>query len=210
MAMYSRNPIQAELEEIAPLLANASRELPFQAPKGYFEALTPMTLVQDTAFLEASTLPFQTPKGYFESLPQSLMIRIKSQEAKDSVLQAPKLEPKTSPVIQMGKARKWFIYLAAAMLTGILVTGAFLFSDKPVEQMKEQYQIEDLGAALDAVPDAALEQYLDENQTIAVDEVLASPSQKLPELTEHIQHISNEKLNDYLEENSHLESAVAE
>jgi hypothetical protein len=102
------------------------------------------------------------------------------------------------------------MYAAAAMLTGILVTGAFMFSDKPVEQMKEQYQLEDLGAALDAVPDAALEQYLEENQTIAVDEVLASPNQKLPELNDHIQHISNEKLNDYLEENSHLESAIAE
>jgi hypothetical protein len=96
------------------------------------------------------------------------------------------------------------------MLTGILVTGAFLFSDKPAEQMKEQYQLEDLGAALDAVPDAALEQYLEENQTIAVDEVLASPNQKLPELSDHIQNISNENLNSYLEENSHLESGVAE
>ena len=55
-----------------------------------------------------------------------------------------------------------------------------------------------------------LEQYLEENQTIAVDEVLSTPSQKLPELGDHIQNISNENLNDYLEENSHLESGVAE
>ena len=205
--MYSATPIQTELEEIAPLLANASRELPFQAPKGYFEGLEPLALVQEPDFLAGSNLPFQAPAGYFESLPQSLMSRIKTQE---SVLEAQELAHKTAPVVQMGKARKWIIYAAAAMLTGILVTGAFLFSDKPVEQMKEQYQLEDLGAALDALPDAALEQYLEENQTIAVDEVLASPNHTLPELNDHIQTISNEKLNDYLEENSHLESAIAE
>lgn len=203
MAMYSRNPIQTELQEIAPALAKAIAVLPFQAPKGYFDALEPLALVEEPAFLADSKLPFQAPAGYFETMPEALMSRIKAQEAHEPA-------PKTAPVVQMGKARKWIIYAAAAMLTGILVTGAFLFSDKPVDQMKEQYQLEDLGAALDAVPDAALEQYLEENQTIAVDEVLASPNQKLPELSDHIQTISNEKLNDYLEENSHLESAIAE
>jgi hypothetical protein len=210
MAMYSRNPIEIELEEIAPALANANPVLPFQAPKGYFEALEPLALVQEPAFFGESALPFQAPAGYFETMPEALMSRIKTQEAQDAVLEAHVPAPKTAPVVQMVKARKWIMYAAAAMLTGILVTGAFLFSDQPVDQMKEQYQMEDLGAALDAVPDAALEQYLEDNQTIAVDEVLASPSQKIPELNDHIQNISNENLNNYLEENSHLESGVAE
>lgn len=210
MAMYSRNPIETELEEIAPALANANPVLPFQAPKGYFEALEPLALVHEPAFLGESALPFQAPAGYFETMPEALMSRIKKQEAQDAILEAHEPAPKTAPVVQMVKARKWIMYAAAAMITGILVTGAFLFSDKPVDQIKVQYQLEDLGAALNAVPDAALEQYLEENQTIAVDEVLASPSQKLPELKDHIQTISNENLNDYLEENSHLESAVAE
>jgi hypothetical protein len=209
MAMYSRNPIIEELKEIAPALANASAELPFQAPKGYFEALEPLALVQEPVFLTDSQLPFQAPTGYFETLPQALMSRIKSQKNTATILELPKLD-QTTPVVQMHKARKWIMYAAAAMLTGILVTGAFLFSDKPVDQMKQQYQLQDLGAALDAVPDAALEQYLEENQTIAVDEVLSTPIQKLPELGDHIQNISNENLNNYLEENSHLESAVAE
>jgi hypothetical protein len=210
MAMYSRNPIQAELAEIAPALANASLELPYQTPKGYFEALEPLALVQEPAFVTDSPLPFQAPTGYFDSLPQALMNRIKAQELAATILEQPKLDQNPAPVVQMVKARKWVMYAAAAMLTGILVTGAFLFSDKPVNQMKQQYEMEDLGAALDAVPDAALEQYLEDNQTIAIDEVLSTPSQKLPELSDHIQNISNEKLNDYLEENSHLESAVAE
>jgi hypothetical protein len=210
MAMYSRNPIESELEEIAPALAKASWVLPFQAPKGYFEALEPLALVHEPAFLSDSQLPFQAPAGYFETMPQALMSRIKTQETQNAVLEAHEPAPKTVPVVQMVKARKWIMYAAAAMLTGILVTGAFLFSDQPVDQMKEQYQLEDLGAALDAVPDAALEQYLEENQTIAVDEVLVSPSQKIPELNDHIQNISNENLNSYLEENSHLESGVAE
>ncbi len=210
MAMYSRNPIETELEEIAPALANANPVLPFQAPKDYFEALEPLALVQEPAFFGESALPFQAPAGYFETMPEALMSRIKTQEAQDAVLEAYEPAPKTAPVVQMVKARKWIMYAAAAMLTGILVTGAFLFSDQPVDQMKEQYQMEDLGAALDAVPDAALEQYLEENQTIAVDEVLVSPSQKIPELNDHIQNISNENLNSYLEENSHLESGVAE
>ncbi len=210
MAMYSRNPIQAELQEIAPVLANASAVLPFQAPIGYFEALEPLALVQEPSFLRESSLSFQTPEGYFEAMPLALINRIKSQEQSSSILAQSKLVQKTAPVVQMGKAHKWIMYAAAAMLTGILVTGAFMFSDKPVNQMKEQYQLEDLGTALDAVTDADLEHYLEQNQTITVDEVLASPNQKLPELTDHIQTISNEKLNDYLEENSHMESAIAE
>jgi hypothetical protein len=176
---------------------------------GYFEALDPLALVEEPAFLSDSQLPFQAPAGYFEALPQVLLSRLKTQET-SAILELSNLNQKSAPVVQMSKARKWIMYAAAAMLTGILVTGAFLYSDKPVEQMKEQYQLEDMGAALDAVPDAALEQYLEENQTIAVDEVLSSPNQKLPELNDHIQNISNEKLNDYLEDNSHLESAVAE
>ena len=210
MAMYSRNPIQAELAEIAPALANASVELPYQAPEGYFEALEPLALVQEPAFLGDGQLPFQVPLGYFESLPQALMSEIKAQELAATILEQPKLDQDPAPLVQMVKARKWVMYAAAAMLTGILVTGAFLFSDKPVYQMKQQYEMQDLGAALDALPDAALEQYLEDNQTIAVDEELSTPSQKLPELSDHLQNISNEKLNDYLEENSHLESAVAE
>ncbi|HQR92491.1 MAG: hypothetical protein B7Y15_02210 [Bacteroidetes bacterium 24-39-8] len=208
--MYSRNPIIEELKEIAPALANASAELPFQAPKGYFEALEPLAVLQETTFLTDSQLPFQAPTGYFETLPQALMSRIKSQEEAATILELPKLVQHPTPVVQMRKARKWMMYAAAAMLTGILVTGAFLFSDKPVDQMKQQYQLQDLGAALEAVPDAVLAQYLEENQTIAVDEVLSTPSQKLPELSDQIQSISNENLNDYLEENSHLESAIAE
>ncbi len=208
--MYSRNPIQAELEEIAPVLANASAVLPFQAPIGYFEVLEPLALVHERAFLGELSLPFQVPAGYFDTMPEALMSRIKTQEAQDAVLEALVPAPKTAPVVQMVKARKWIMYAAAAMLTGILVTGAFMFSDKPVNQMKEQYQLEDLGTALDAVTDADLEHYLEQNQTITVEEVLASPNQKLPELTDHIQTISNEKLNDYLEENSHMESAIAE
>ncbi len=210
MAMYSRNPIQAELQEIAPVLANASAVLPFQAPIGYFEALEPLALIEEPAFLASSELPFQVPTGYFEAMPQALISKIKIQEQRSSILAQPKLIQKSAPLLQMVKARKWIMYAAAAMLTGILVTGAFLFSDKPVEQMKEQYQLEDLGTALDAVTDADLEHYLDQNQTTTVEEVLASPNQKLPELTDHIQSISNEKLNDYLEENSHMESAIAE
>jgi len=210
MAMYSRNPILVELKEVAPDLVNASAALPFQAPLGYFEALEPLALVEEPVFLADSSLPFQTPAGYFEAIPQVLMNRIKSQEADTAMEALPQLEQKSAQVVPMRTMRRWVMYAAAAVLMGVLVTGSFLFSDKPMEQMKEKYQLEDMGMALDAVPDAALEQYLEENQTIAVDEVLSSATQKLPELSDHIQTISNDNLNNYLEDNSHLESAVSE
>lgn len=210
MAMYARNPIVAELAEIAPGLASAPAALPYQVPQGYFEALEPLALVQEPSFLEGAQLPFQAPAGYFESLPQQLMQRIRLEETAANIDALPQAQEEPALVVPMKAMRKWLIYAAAAVLMGILVTGSFLFSDKPVEHMKEQYQLQDLGAALDAVPDAALEQYLEENQTIAIDDVLTSPIQKLPILSDHIQTISNEKLNDYLEDNSHLESAVAE
>ena len=210
MAMYARNPIVAELAEIAPGLASASAALPYQVPQGYFEALEPLALVQEPGFLEGSDLPFQAPTGYFEYLPQQLLQRIRLEDTAATMDALPQVQKEPALVVPMKAMRKWVIYAAAAVLMGVLVTGSFLFSDKPVEQMKEQYQLQDLGAALDAVPDAALEQYLEENQTIAIDDVLTSPIQKLPVLSDHIQSISNEKLNDYLEDNSHLESAVAE
>jgi len=208
--MYSRNPILVELKEVAPDLVNASAALPFQAPLGYFETLEPLALVEEPVFLADSSLPFQTPAGYFEAIPQALMNRIKSQEADTAIETLPQLEQKSAQVVPMRTMRRWVMYAAAAVLMGVLVTGSFLFSDKPMEQMKEKYQLEDMGMALDAVPDAVLEQYLEENQTIAVDEVLSSATQKLPELSDHIQTISNDNLNNYLEDNSHLESAVSE
>jgi hypothetical protein len=73
-----------ELKEISPVVAAISRQLPYQAPEGYFDTLPGIIQARITG---GSLLPevkenvYQAPQGYFDGLAGTILSRIKASEA---------------------------------------------------------------------------------------------------------------------------------
>ncbi len=121
-----------ELNVLSPTLANLSKAMPYKVPQGYFEGLSEkmLSLLQENIQLSATEElesispllsglkkemlarpnnqggPFSVPKGYFENTIQS--------PAKPEV----KIVSITS--------RKWFRYVAAAVVVGVIAMAGLL------------------------------------------------------------------------------------
>jgi hypothetical protein len=97
-------------------------------------------------------------------------------------------------------------YAAAAILAGILITNAFLFTDKPNYSEYEKYSTLDIPSTLNLVSDADLTNYIQSNSTVnGIEEMVVSENEALPNLSENMELFSNENLDAYLEENKLLE-----
>ncbi|AXY77256.1 hypothetical protein D3H65_26175 [Paraflavitalea soli] len=76
-----------ELRAISPEVAAISRQLPYQAPAGYFENL-PLQLLQlareeeplSTVLPKAVVNPYSVPAGYFDQLADTILLRAKAAE----------------------------------------------------------------------------------------------------------------------------------
>lgn len=166
-----RNPdIEKELKTISPAVAAIGNENVFQVPPGYFEDLPGriLSLVkadkrqEDLSALEEieqlspliaalKNKQAQTvPPDYFNTLPH--IITAKLGETKKEV-----------PVIRMdtGRKKKWLSYAAAALIAGIIGTGALLLLNNDhnsrVAMNKDNPSI---SALLPDIPDIELAAYL--------------------------------------------------
>ena len=101
-------------------------------------------------------------------------------------------------------ARKWMTYAAAALMAGILIISAFLFSDRHAIKNADNYSKEEMSMTLDQISDAALSNYLEENTVATNEAIFIEPKVPMLPMSEHMQTLSNEKLDEYLIENSHL------
>ena len=125
-----------ELTHLSPFLGQLSKTMPYNIPAGYFENLQEnieyATTVNDniSSAEELETLspllsglkkdgPFTVPQGYFENLS----VGQEPGQAKVISMGMNKPAAKTGSFI----SRKWFRYAAAAVVTGIIATTAFLF-----------------------------------------------------------------------------------
>lgn len=194
--MKPQNTILEELREIAPSLIEIGVNMPYQVAEGYFEGLTESILEQAHIGLpyKIEKQSFQVPEQYFNGLADQILIKAKAAEFAERT--------KTIP---MRKMRNWVTYAAAAMLTGIMVTGSFMFSDKKQETDFEKYRSLDIPSALDQVTEADLNAYLDSNPIVNREDLSENESASLPNANEKIQNLSNENLNHYLKENGYLE-----
>lgn len=94
-----------ELRAISPEVAAISRQLPYQAPGGYFSTLAAQVLerirageeVLPPALRAARVNPFVVPAGYFENLPLQLLQLAKEEEPASTTLQQAGMNPYTVP-----------------------------------------------------------------------------------------------------------------
>ncbi len=201
--MKNTDTVLTEMQSIAPSIAAIGIAMPYSVDAQYFESL-PEILLEQAQFADnhiISNLPYQVPPNYFDGLSTQLLNRI----AAETTVEAP-IQKTTAKIVQFNQVKRWMSYAAAAILAGILITNAFLFTDKPNYSEYEKYRTLDIPSTLDLVSDADLNNYIQNNSHAnGVEEMVVSESQALPNLSENIELLSNENLDAYLQENKLLE-----
>lgn len=194
--MKPQNTILEELREIAPGLIEIGDQMPYHVAEGYFEDL-PETVLEKAhigLLYNMEKQGFQVPNQYFSGLADQILIKAKAAELAER-----------AKLIPLRKMRNWVTYAAAAMLTGIMVTGSFMFSDKKQGLDIEKYSKIDIPSTLDQVTEADLKAYLDSNPIVSTEDLSENESATLPNPKEKIRNLSNENLHHYLNENGYLE-----
>lgn len=201
--MKNTDTILTEMQSIAPSIAAIGTAMPYSVDAQYFESL-PEILLEQAQFADnhiISNLPYQVPPNYFDQLSTQLLNRI----AAETTVEAP-IQKTTAKIVRFNQVKRWMSYAAAAILAGILITNAFLFTDKPNYSEYEKYRTLDIPSTLNLVSDADLNNYIQNNShTNGVEEMVVSESQSLPNLSENMELLSNENLDAYLQENKLLE-----
>lgn len=183
--------------------------------------------------LEASSVPvYQVPETYFDQFATQVLAKLKEEERKTELAPTAPLLARLSyenlytlpdhyfsrinfipgvkkalaesRVITFHIARKWIQYAAAAVVTGILVTGAFLFTDDSRSYIQsEKIEKADVTSSLDKISEEALVDYLQNHEHMVIQpaSTLFASEEELKEIKAHIRNISDEELNQYLKEN---------
>ncbi len=196
-------------------LANASAET-LRVPLGYFEGLSTSIMDKITTVSTETEVAselnevapllntisreeiYTVPQGYFDTIDFAVSAQSEKQPAK---------------VITLRIARKWMQYAAAALVAGVLVTGAFLYTDNNSNLLEnEQYTGLDAPSGLNKVSEDELVSYLDnpEHITAAPATSLLASDDELKEVKNTIRQLSDEELNQYLQDYGEpFESAAA-
>lgn len=180
---------------ISTILNNTEREAknsPLTVPSGYFNdlsstILTKIKLQQSDYFNELEEVApllntigkqpvYTVPDGYFQNF------NVQTVPSKKS----------TATIISFRNTRKWISYAAAAVMAGLLVTGAFMYTDRPASF--------DLSKEVNKLSDDELVSYInsDHSVVIAPDSInLGSPT----DVQSNLKLVSDEELKQYLQDN---------
>lgn len=206
--------ILEKIQDVAVLLPEAANT--YKIPENYFDSLPASILSrikedkspahEVNAELETiapllntlSKAPvFTVPEGYFEQL------RPAAGENTD--------EQVTAKLARLKNYRRWIQYAAAAMVAGILVTGAFFFTDSNSYLEQEKKGKIELQAMPDTTKDAGILQSNEDGREEAVDNIPKDEKsvpakivteEKITTTKTGVELISDEELKKYLEENA--------
>ncbi len=198
------------------ILLDQASDKTYSVPEGYFEAL-PGNIVsmiqagETRRNEEADELDevapllniisrknvYEVPQGYFEQADFSAHTK-----------QQPKKEAR---IITFNIARKWLQYVAAAVVTGVLVTGAFIFTDSNTYLENQNLERIELSSELNKVSATDLVTYLNNPEHVvpAPATTASASEEELMEVKNNIQQLSDEELNRYMKENAESFEAVA-
>lgn len=183
----------------------------FKVPAGYFEGLATNVLGKINAAAELNEVRseleeiapllntmsreevYKFPQGYFDTV--------------DFAGKA--IAKKEGKVVTLRIARKWMQYAAAAVMAGVLVTGAFMFTNDGPK--RDDGNI--VTSAINTVSEGDLEQYLDNPEHFVAAPAATSfaTESDLAYVKTNIQQLSDDELNQYLKENAEpFEAPVSE
>jgi hypothetical protein len=166
--------------------------------------------------------PNKMPESFFMQFPEKMMERVRWEEelktvapllvtiSRKPVFMLPegyfnsfsvKRNTDKAKIVGMPGWRKLISYAAAAAVAGILVTGAFLFTDnKPVVSFDlATYNKIDVSAELNKLPEEALQQYLATNTVGGAGHELNTEID-VPEASGNVESLSDDELMNYLNE----------
>lgn len=234
--MENRKTIIAELQAVAPLVAESSPVKLYTVPEGYFASF-PAVMAEkirlEEMLAKAATPVYEVPDGYFTALPGEILSRIQTNHDvhaeldevapllntidKETPYQVPesyfaqadfarlaRYQQPEAKVVSLQLARKWMQYVAAALVTGVLVTGAFLYTDNPANIEDSAYKTVDLSSELNKVSETELANYLDnpEHAAVANTVTVLTSEEILTDVKNNLQQVSDEELKQYLTDNA--------
>lgn len=195
--------VMAEKIRVEEMLAQASVPV-YEVPDGYFAALPGEILSRiqtnhtvreelDEVAPLLNTIdketPYEVPATYFAQADFARLARYQQPQAR---------------IVSLRLARKWMQYAAAALVTGVLVTGAFLYTDNPANIEETTYKTIDLSSELNKVSETELANYLDNPEHAAVANTVTTLTSEeiLTDVKNNLQQVSDEELKQYLTDNA--------
>ena len=180
----------------------------YQTPDGYFEnfaskvvsKINAVSSFESEVQTEFSVLApllntinkqevYSVPSGYFDQTNFSTAAQNVKKEKK---------------IFTLPNARRWLQYAAAAMVGGILVMGAFLFTDNKSYLDFESQEKLSISKELKKISETELEIFIN-NPEHSVSNAVSNPSTSeagLVEIKNNMQKVTDEELTQYLKENA--------
>lgn len=152
-----------ELALLSPLLSQIDKKMPFQVPSTYFDSFAATLPLEDAGAESWSPLlaglrnkpVYQAPEGYFAQFPDSILGKMKHKGEE----KAAGKQPAPAKVFSLSR-RNWWKYSAAAAITGLILTGGWLWTHT---SMKTGMGSLDITKTLPTISDQDIESYLDTN-----------------------------------------------
>jgi len=244
--MKKSTEILDELRSISPILSEIEKVNVFHVPEGYFIDLTEKITTHVFLNQDEKNSFQKVPEGYFDSLSTKILSRVKEEESAESeinsispalhylkeeeVFTVPegyfddlsdrilnKINGQNAKVVPFNSAKKWWKYVAAAVVAGIItITSLQIFktpnsnSGKNVAtasesisayvQLASKYKTPKLlDQGIASLTDDEIAKYLEKNTTILDDEALTknTDTKELPTPDDYL--IDDHALDNYLQ-----------
>jgi hypothetical protein len=237
--MKHSNEILAELQMVSPSLAAVPKVNPYMVPAGYFDHVTD-TIMDEIVCNELLNsnlnITYSVPDQYFDGLAQNILAKIAVEAEDELALVAPVLhsvgkknvysvptgfftqeiaiphqeEGQGGKLVTLKGYRRFIQYAAAAMVAGILVSGAFLYTDSKSFIEQEKNERFDIKAPVGSNDSLLYDAGVQDNDTAQAEEWeettleinKSSVDSQAHDFSKKISLLSEEELKKYLEENT--------
>lgn len=178
----------------------------FEVPENYFDHL-PDTILQAVRRAEVSD-ELQEVAPFLHSVPKTNPYQAAAPVLDLRSIMENKAEGDSGKVITMPATRKnlWMRYVAAAVMIGVLITAAFIYNSNqtlnPVDA--DNYARMDVSSEISKLSEDELTSYLSsaEKLMIATADRESLLIDELPDVNDHLEYMSDDELNQYLEEST--------
>jgi hypothetical protein len=196
---------EEEMETLSPFLSKLNKKVPYTVPAGYFEELAgnvtdgakAIELVNEelenlsplmNSLKEQNV--YDVPKGYFDGLAETVLAAAKQQQS--------------AKVVSMKWGPKVLRYAAAAVVTGLIVTAAWLYTNNtPVIKASEDTVAKETQNAVKKISDEELVKFIETEDNLVDEPATAITTNEeidATDMKEMLADVSDEELQQYVEE----------